>query len=422
MPISKICQYCKKIYFVTPYKKEISKYCSRECMSKAKKGTKKGEWIEKICPSCGKSFETLKSQNKKYCSLQCNEDRFDTKPPIVNCENCGKEFRPHPSSWTRYQKGEQKTLLCSKECVNESKKKGILIQCANCGKEIYRTPYRLSKNKNQYCSNKCEKEFQHKETFETRICEICGKPFECSKLSTQLLCSVECQKLWQETRVGELNPRYKRNKIKCDWCGSDVFVPDSKLKLNKYFFCGNECRREWYSNVYSQTEEWRDMSRKRAVKILEDGLIPFTNTKPQLIVNSFLDELNINYIAEKGFDYYCVDNYLSDNNLIIEVNGDYWHSNPFIFSQEKLNDIQKTRIRTDKAKHTYILNHYNIEILYLWEYDILNNPDLCKMLILKYIDHAGILDDYNSFNYDIVNNELSLKDYIVFPYQNRKTA
>jgi hypothetical protein len=47
---------------------------------------------------------------------------------------------------------------------------------------------------------------------------------------------------------------------------------------------------------------------KRAVKILEDGLVSKTQSKPQIIINTLLDEMNIGYINEKGFDFYAVDN------------------------------------------------------------------------------------------------------------------
>ena len=45
-------------------------FCSRKCQCEYKKGKPKGEWITKICPSCGKEFITLKSKNKKVIVIQ----------------------------------------------------------------------------------------------------------------------------------------------------------------------------------------------------------------------------------------------------------------------------------------------------------------------------------------------------------------
>ena len=50
-------------------------------------------------------------------------------------------------------------------------------------------------------------EYQHKERFEIRKCEICNKEFECSKISMQRFCSNQCNSEWQKTRIKENNPK-----------------------------------------------------------------------------------------------------------------------------------------------------------------------------------------------------------------------
>lgn len=399
MPVNKICEICGKEFWVKPYKKDTAKYCSRKCLGESKKKKNDNKWIKKICPSCGKEFETLKSKEKKYCSQECNTQRLENKPPLCYCDNCNGEFIPNMQSWHKYINKEQKTLTCSIKCANELKKKGIIVNCDNCGSEIYRTPYRLNLREHQFCSIQCEKEFFHKDTYEIRKCEICNNEFECSKISTQRFCSSECQKVWQTTRVGILNPKYKRNELLCTYCNSKIYVPDYKLNIQNNFFCNKECRQKWYSEIFSQTEEWKEESRHRAVKILAKGQIPTTNTKPQIIINNLLDKNNIKYINEYDVDYYAIDIYLSEAHLMIEIMGDYWHSNPLIYDEIKQSDIQKTRVIKDKNKHKYVLDKYNIEILYLWETDIYKSIELCESLINLYINSNGLLDNYHSFNY-----------------------
>ena len=261
---------------------------------------------------------------------------------------------------------------------------------------------------------KCQKDYLHKARFEFRECEICGALFEVSKLSKQRFCSDECQNIWQTKNVGELNPRFESILTPCSYCGKQHYVKPYKFKEQEHFFCSKECRQAWYTEIYSQTDEWKEKSRKRILEQFKNGSMSL-DSKPQLIINDILDSLNITYEREKDFSFFSVDNYLIGYNLIIEVQGDYWHTNPLKFTSN-LTDSQYDRIGRDKAKHSYIKNQYGIECLYLWESDILNNKELCSILIKTYIEHKGILEDYNSFNYSVSDGVLMLNDNIILPY------
>ena len=54
----------------------------------------------------------------------------------------------------------------------------------------------------------------------------------------------------------------------------------------------------------------------------------------------------------------------------------------------------------------------------MWETDINNNPNLCIKLIDKYIQNGKILENYHSFNWQLENDTLSIKEDIIIPYQN----
>lgn len=298
---------------------------------------------------------------------------------------------------------------------------GYWVNCENCGKLIYKTKTNYNRHKHHYCSNKCQLEKQHELSYEDRKCEICGMIFHVSKKSTQRFCSIECQGKWQSTQIGILNPRSTKIEIECEYCGKKFYEKAYKTKNGQHNFCSNECRKAWYSNVFSQDDNWKEESRKRAIKILENKQLD-TNTKPQLIVNMMLDNLNIAYINERGFQYYAVDNYLNEHNLVIEVMGDFWHCNPLKYSSPNDYEVHKKRIPRDKAKHTYFKNNYKIEILYLWEDDIYSNLDVCKSLINKYINNNGVLENYHSFNYHLENDKLVLNDNLVIPYQDMVNA
>ena len=286
----------------------------------------------------------------------------------------------------------------------------IKVKCDNCLNEFNKRKKDI-KNLHVFCCKKCENEFRHKNTFENRVCPICGKEFECSKKSTQKFCSRKCVNENSKTIIGIKNPRFKSELIKCKWCNSEFYLKQSRINKNGNNFCSNKCRQEWFSKDYSQREDSKEKQRKIALKMLSDGSFSHVDTECQIKINNLLEELNIMFTNEYNFDnMYSVDNYLKDYNLIIEVMGDYWHCNPIKYKYINYKN-QVDRIIRDKAKHSYIKNKYNIEILYLWEYDIMNNLNKCKNLIIDYIKNKGILSDYNSFNYNENNKIISYIDY-----------
>lgn len=335
---------------------------------------KRGELISKICPQCGEEFSCMPSREKKYCGI---------------------------------------------ECANQAKKRGDNISCDNCGKVFYRIQSHIDRQnkrgQNSFCCLQCQMEYLHKQTFEMRACEICGEQFEVSKLSSQRFCSDACQIQWQTTQVGELNPRFTSVLTPCTYCGKEHYVKSYKFDQQDNFFCSTKCRRAWYSEVYSQRDEWREESRQRILRELQDGAFD-TETTPQKLVNDMLNNIGIRYEREKVFEYYAVDNYLSDYNLIIEIQGDYWHANPLKFTS-KLFKTQYSRISRDRAKHSYLKNQYGIEVLYLWESDIVKRPNVCAKMVEQYISSNGKLHNYHSFNYSIENELLLLNDNIIIPYQ-----
>lgn len=300
--------------------------------------------------------------------------------------------------------------------MNIAKKTGVYINCEYCGKEVYKTQTVYNKAKHHFCSTRCQVLQKHKDTYEIRKCEICGKEFEVAKIGTQRFCSIQCQGKWQSTIIGDLNPRSQKIHLSCDWCGKDILVAPYRINENSNHFCSTNCRQTWYTNIFSQSEEWKEESRKRAAILLANKPVQ-VNSKPQQITNDILEQLDINYRNEEPVVYYAIDNFLTDTGLMIEVMGDYWHSNPLKYTNEKINDRQKHIISRDKAKHTFVKNNYHTEILYVWEKDLTKRPDLCKALIEEYVNKRGILNNYNSFNYSLVNNHLTLNETIIKSHQ-----
>lgn len=63
---------------------------------------------------------------------------------------------------------------------------------------------------------------------------------------------------------------------------------------------------------------------------------------------------------------------LLEYNIIIEVQGDYWHANPNIYGvgKKELNERQIFKVNRDIEKNNFIIEKTNYNILYIWETDI----------------------------------------------------
>jgi len=230
---------------------------------------------------------------------------------------------------------------------------------------------------------------------------------------------------------GENNSRYNSKLIKCTNCNKEFYAPKYiQNQTNSYgennHFCCQSCYWEYRSKHYIKEmngnygKEFSE-ERKKKMSIITtnricNGDFPQTQTKPHIKINDLLEQKNINYINEYNCRYHSLDIYLDSYNLGIEIMGDYWHGSPIKYEIDKLQKVQLKSIKQDKSKHIYIKKYHNFEILYLWEYDINNNIGLCDKLIKLYIKNNGILQDYNSFNYYVNDNELLLKSNIVYPY------
>jgi hypothetical protein len=347
------------------------------------------------------------------------------------CDFCNTPFKSRYSSYTKNEH-----QFCSRDCkckwksANPSKQ--YTTNCGYCNKEITVVPSQVKKSKSEkmFCSNECVGKYNALRNQENRIkkvCIICNNDYTVkpSEADTSVTCSKECQAKWQsQYLVGENANNYNKDiskeerEVNCYWCGKVESVYPYKVKLIEegyHHFCSKECWKEWYASDWSQSEDWKKESRLRAVKMLEDGLFNHTDTGCQKVVNNILDDLNVKYQNEYNCNYVSIDNYLLDYNLMIEVMGTFWHSDHRIIKEINYPD-RVDGIRKDKIKRSFIKTKYNVNILYLWEEDIMKNPDLCKKLIKLYIDNHGVLDNYHSFNYSLFSDYIKLNNTLMKAY------
>lgn len=107
-----------------------------------------------------------------------------------------------------------------------------------------------------------------------------------------------------------------------------------------------------------------------------------TSKLEERFARDFLEKLGIPYIYQfkaqsigRYFDFY-----LPEDNMLIEVDGDFYHSYGLVY--EQMSPMQKKNKRVDEQKnHWAIIN--SIPLLRIWEHDINNHPEAVRELLLK---------------------------------------
>jgi very-short-patch-repair endonuclease len=99
------------------------------------------------------------------------------------------------------------------------------------------------------------------------------------------------------------------------------------------------------------------------------------NTKPEILFMNILDNLCLSFTTQKRVGKYICDFYLPDYNLIVEIDGNYWHANPEIYKSTDIIGPKRFSAQKiwekDNNKSAYILNK-NFNLLRYWENDIKN--------------------------------------------------
>jgi very-short-patch-repair endonuclease/DNA polymerase III psi subunit len=181
--------------------------------------------------------------------------------------------------------------------------------------------------------------------------------------------SLQSKKLWN-------NPEYKHSQIKSQkikW-GDTKYKDEQVLKrknleyrnkisiTTKKALLDPELRKRMSA---LSKKRWEDQSYReklgKARAEWKDGKI----SRLEKITGEILLSLGIKFISQYPIDHYIFDIFIPSNNLLIEVQGEYWHS------------LEKMK-KSDASKFRKIDEYYpDLRILYLFERDFLN-PEIIK--------------------------------------------
>lgn len=98
--------------------------------------------------------------------------------------------------------------------------------------------------------------------------------------------------------------------------------------------------------------------RKRAMARQRSAVGRTIVSRPQQIVMDKLNDLGVDFIPEYQIGFYNFDIFIPSRNILIEVQGDYWHN------------LEKTK-KNDRGKSTYINRYFqDYKLKYIWEHEI----------------------------------------------------
>jgi len=214
-------------------------------------------------------------------------------------------------------------------------------------------------------------------------CEVCGTLIHAHSSGKSATCSVACSKQLRATWVGEKNPRKgikhtnegKRNisNAKKRYYEHNIHpmlgkqhTTDAKQKMSRTRI-DNKLSVGERNGMYGKTH-----TPEAIRKIFEHRKM---NTLERLVAN-VLDEHNIQYhfqyFINNGSICKSYDFLIKDTNILLEVDGDFWHGNPDTkHHYDKANEIQQNdKIKTELAESRgFIIYRY-------WESDIRKNPNV----------------------------------------------
>ncbi|VVB83690.1 Uncharacterised protein [uncultured archaeon] len=202
----------------------------------------------------------------------------------------------------------------------------------------------------------------------TKICPTCKKEIKTER-KTQIYCNRFCY--FKSEKLSKLAKESKliKNNLNNQYHKGYKHSLDTKERIRD-----NPFR---HTFIKGKTNPGVNKSKETILKIKEKRLyqkILKKDTKPELIIQNLLTELNIPFIKHQPITdivhkYQC--DIIINKKIIIECDGDYYHNYP------SGREIDKIRTKELQNKGYIILR--------LWEHEIKSNLEFCKDKILEVI-------------------------------------
>lgn len=134
----------------------------------------------------------------------------------------------------------------------------------------------------------------------------------------------------------------------------------------------NAKRKKWLDTMNSKSDEEKAEINKK--KIYKKGMISDLEKDIVIIIQKSIDKIKHQFQIRNGTRWYVYD--IQYKNKIIEINGDYWHSNPEIYVYDSfisLMNMTALEIWERDRKKTEFAQSQGYEVLTIWESDYKHN-------------------------------------------------
>lgn len=181
----------------------------------------------------------------------------------------------------------------------------------------------------------------------------------------------------EDERVKKYTEKLKGREIK--WVDK-IRETQNKNWLNNYDELVEKCSKQ--SKEYWSKEENKNQQRFNRLEYFKNKMVN-TKSKLEQKFEDMMKEVGIQFLNQFPLDGYLFDFYIPKHNVLIEVDGDWYHCNPDIHP-EPIHEIQKFVTENDNKKNEVVKNN-DITLLRFWEKDINNNPEMIKLELSKYL-------------------------------------
>ncbi|PCI28121.1 hypothetical protein COB55_04395 [Candidatus Wolfebacteria bacterium] len=331
------------------------------------------------CIVCNNEFLS-RVTTAKFCSSKCKTRNHrkkkieqDTKIYEFHCPECTKGFGDYVS----LRKHRSKThKVSSEQTYIEFKLNGEIPLCkCGCGEKVkflgdesgFRD-YKVGhvsrvEGKNNWGNNPNFDEIKKKSA------ETQKKMYESGEL-----------KVWNDGLTKETDERVKL--LGENLKGREITWSD-KISESQKLAWMNEDRRE--QARITSTEYWSDPKKREEQRFKRIKWLKENQFKGQSNLEKYFGELltlmEIVFEGQYELDGYLFDYYIPEYNILIEVDGDWYHCNPNVHPEAK-SVIQEQVVKNDIKKNK-VCEEHNIKLLRFWENDINNNKIQVMERLLK---------------------------------------
>lgn len=262
--------------------------------------------------------------------------------------------------------------------------KSVECECINCGGAITHNRFERKKFITYKFCNKCEST-NIVNYYKPIQCVVCGKNVYKKNIIYSTCGDDKCIKTHKQNTYNNIK---KTHWIHTD--NADIIIKkktDTRLKNDKEF---NRKYIPWNkgkTGIYSK--ETIEKLQNATINQMKNGRIK--KTRQEKIFEDYLIKNNIKYKYSFIYNKRQYDFLLVDYNIVVELQGDYWHANPKFwdiynndFSKKKLYETQIMKKKDDIIKKNIILNS-KYSFIEFWEYDIHNNFDIVEKILMEKI-------------------------------------